>query len=122
PYERQHRILLPVLEHILGELENKGLQGAASSSPRQGSFSMGQASSLSAARLGTTGFRVRSSLSITMVRGVPIGGGALCGKDPHKMDKCGALRARQLAKKLVGGGADEARVMLGWAPGGDDRW
>jgi S-adenosylmethionine synthetase len=30
-YERQHRILLPMLEHILGELENKGLQGAASS-------------------------------------------------------------------------------------------
>jgi S-adenosylmethionine synthetase len=30
--------------------------------------------------------------------GVPIGGGALCGKDPHKVDKCGALRARQLAK------------------------
>ena len=26
--------------------------------------------------------------------GVPIGGGALAGKDPHKMDKCGALRAR----------------------------
>ena len=35
------------------------------------------------------------------------------------MDKCGALRARQLAKKLVRGGVDEARVTLGWAPGGD---
>ncbi len=35
------------------------------------------------------------------------------------MDKCGALRARQLAKKLVRGGVDEARVILGWAPGGD---
>ena len=35
------------------------------------------------------------------------------------MDKCGALRARQLAKKLIGRGVDEARVMLGWAPGGD---
>ncbi len=51
--------------------------------------------------------------------GVPIGGGALAGKDPHKVDKCGALRARQLAKKLVRGGVDEARVILGWAPGGD---
>ena len=46
--------------------------------------------------------------------GVPIGGGALAGKDPHKVDKCGALRARQLAKKLVRGGVDEARVPLGW--------
>ena len=36
-----------------------------------------------------------------------------CGKDPHKVDKCGALRARQLAKKLVRGGVDEARVTLG---------
>ena len=51
--------------------------------------------------------------------GVPIGGGALAGKDPHKVDKCGALRARQLAKRLVRKGVDEARVILGWAPGGD---
>jgi S-adenosylmethionine synthetase len=50
---------------------------------------------------------------------VPIGGGALAGKDPHKVDKCGALRARQLAKKLVRKGVDEARVTLGWAPGSD---
>ena len=41
------------------------------------------------------------------------------GKDPHKVDKCGARRARQLAKRLVRGGADDARVTLGWAPGGD---
>jgi S-adenosylmethionine synthetase len=53
------------------------------------------------------------------VVGVAIGGGALCGKDPHKVDKCGALRARQLAKRLVRNGADEARLILGWAPGGD---
>jgi hypothetical protein len=51
--------------------------------------------------------------------GVPIGGGALSGKDPHKVDKCGALRARQLAKKLVRGGVDEASVTLGWSPGDD---
>jgi S-adenosylmethionine synthetase len=50
---------------------------------------------------------------------VPIGGGAFAGKDPHKVDKCGALRARQLAKNLVRKGVDEARVILGWAPGGD---
>ena len=50
---------------------------------------------------------------------ITIGGGALPGKDPHKVDKCGALRARQLAKKLVRDGVDEARVTRGWAPGGD---
>ena len=31
----------------------------------------------------------------------------------------GALRARQLAKKLIRGGVDEARVILGWAAGDD---
>lgn len=50
---------------------------------------------------------------------MPIGGGALAGKDPHKVDKCGALRARQLAKQLIRSGAHEAQVILGWAPGGD---
>ena len=48
---------------------------------------------------------------------VPIGGGALCGKDPHKIDRCGALRARQLAKTLCRQGAQEAWVTLSWAPG-----
>jgi hypothetical protein len=34
------------------------------------------------------------------------------------VDNCGALRARHLGKKLVRQGVDEARVTLGWAPGG----
>ena len=50
--------------------------------------------------------------------GVPIGGGALCGKDPHKVDRAGALRARQLAVRLVrDGGARNATVRLGFLPG-----
>ena len=50
--------------------------------------------------------------------GVPIGGGALCGKDPHKVDRAGALAARQLAVRLVAGGhARSATVWLGWFPG-----
>ncbi len=32
---------------------------------------------------------------------VPIGGGAIYGKDPHKVDVCGFKRARELALKLV---------------------
>jgi S-adenosylmethionine synthetase len=50
---------------------------------------------------------------------VPIGGGALCGKDVWKVDRCGPLRARQLAKRLVRSGHHEAKVVLGWAPGED---
>lgn len=50
---------------------------------------------------------------------VPIGGGAMCGKDPHKVDRCGALRARQIAKHLVDSGlASEALVRLAFVPGG----
>lgn len=33
--------------------------------------------------------------------GVPIGGGALAGKDPHKVDRAGALAARHLAVELL---------------------
>ncbi len=69
--------------------------------------------------MGTTGFRERSSLSTTTVRACRSAAERSAGKDPHKVDKCGALRARQLAKKLVRRGVDEARVILGWAPGGD---
>lgn len=49
---------------------------------------------------------------------IPIGGGAICGKDPHKVDVAGAFRARQLALKLLkerGGSA--VTVRLGWTPG-----
>jgi S-adenosylmethionine synthetase len=50
--------------------------------------------------------------------GVPIGGGALCGKDPHKVDRIGPLQARQLAVKLIlEAGAKEALVTLGYLPG-----
>ena len=119
PCERQHRILLPILKHILGELENAGLQGAASSfTPDKlllngaGEFAIGGPD-------GDNGLSGKKLVIDHYGPGVPIGGGALAGKDPHKVDKCGALRARQLAKKLVCKGVDEARVTLGWAPGGD---
>jgi S-adenosylmethionine synthetase len=50
--------------------------------------------------------------------GVPIGGGALCGKDPHKVDRVGVLCARQLAIRLLHAcGADEVDVYLGYLPG-----
>ena len=50
--------------------------------------------------------------------GVPIGGGALCGKDPHKVDRAGALRARQLARRLLPAShGQEATVRLGFLPG-----
>ncbi|MBI2483132.1 methionine adenosyltransferase domain-containing protein [Candidatus Uhrbacteria bacterium] len=55
---------------------------------------------------------------------VPIGGGALSGKDPHKIDRTAALRARQIAKHLVMAGvAERALVHLAYAPGDTNpRW
>lgn len=51
---------------------------------------------------------------------IPIGGGALSGKDPHKVDRIGALRARQIAKAVVKLGlAQEALVKLSFVPGAD---
>ena len=88
-------------------------------SPRTSSSSTGQGNSPSADPEGDNGLSGKKLVIDHYGPGVPIGGGALAGKDPHKVDKCGALRARQLAKKLVRGGVDEARVTLGWAPGGD---
>ena len=48
---------------------------------------------------------------------VPIGGGAICGKDPHKPDRVGPLRARQLAVRLGQATDQAATVHLGWLPG-----
>jgi len=48
---------------------------------------------------------------------VPIGGGALCGKDIHKPDRVGALRSRQIARRLAEATGETARVTVGYLPG-----
>ena len=118
-YERQHRILLPILEQILGELEIEGLAGAASSFAADKLILNGAGEFAIGGPEGDNGLSGKKLVIDHYGPGVPIGGGALPGKDPHKVDKCGALRARQLAKKLVRERVDEARVVLGWAPGCD---
>ena len=46
------------------------------------------------------------------------GGGALCGKDPTKVDRSGAYMARYIAKNIVGSGlAEECEVALSYAIG-----
>lgn len=119
PQEEQHRLLLPLLSSILSELETEGVTGAfASFDPTRlilngaGEFAIGGPE-------GDNGLSGKKLVIDHYGPSIPIGGGALSGKDPHKVDKCGALRARQLAKHLVRHGVDEATVTLGWAPGGD---
>jgi S-adenosylmethionine synthetase len=55
---------------------------------------------------------------------VPIGGGAVYGKDPRKVDPRGQAMARQLALDLVvSGQAKEATIWLAWRPGDiEPRW
>lgn len=49
---------------------------------------------------------------------IPIGGGAIYGKDPHKIDVCGPLRAREIALKLVKDyGFYSVFITLAWSPG-----
>ncbi|MCR4661006.1 MAG: methionine adenosyltransferase domain-containing protein [Clostridia bacterium] len=49
---------------------------------------------------------------------IPIGGGAIYGKDPHKVDVCGAFRARELAVNLVKKyGYYSVFTTLAWSPG-----
>jgi S-adenosylmethionine synthetase len=111
--------LLPILEHILSELEKGGLGGVASSFAPDKLLLNGAGEFAVGGPEGDNGLSGKKLVIDHYGPGVPIGGGALCGKDPHKVDKCGALRARQLAKRLVRKGVDEARVILGWAPGRD---
>jgi hypothetical protein len=40
----------------------------------------------------------------------------MVGKDPWKVDRCGQLRARQLAKRIVQGGYYDSKVTLTWSP------
>lgn len=48
---------------------------------------------------------------------VPLGGGALSGKDPWRLDRAGAFRARQLALAIVDTGfARDALVTFAWGP------
>ncbi len=52
---------------------------------------------------------------------IPIGGGAICGKDPHKIDYCGAIAARELALNLVEKyNYKEVHTRLAWSPGEEE--
>ena len=100
-YERQHRILWPILEAILKDLQSGGLPGVASTFTSDKLILNGAGEFAIGGPQGDNGLSGKKLVIDHYGPGVPIGGGALAGKDPHKVDKCGALRARQLAKRLV---------------------
>ena len=50
---------------------------------------------------------------------VPVGGGSFSGKDPTKVDRCGAYMARYIAKNIVASGlAEKCLIRLAYVIGG----
>jgi len=115
--EEQHEHVMPVVRAALAELEARGLAGVSDLPPERfilngmGDFIIGGPE-------GDNGLSGKKLAVDFYGPEVPIGGGAICGKDPHKVDVAGAFRARELALRLLkehGGAA--VTVRLGWSPG-----
>jgi S-adenosylmethionine synthetase len=115
--EDQHRTFLPLLSEILFDAESNGLVGAGSSFSPEHLHLNGGGDFVVGGPRGDNGLSGKKLVVDHYGPSVPIGGGALCGKDVWKVDRCGPLRAHQLAKRLVASGNHEAKVHLGWAPG-----
>lgn len=117
--EDQHRTFLPFLAETLSDVEKGGLAGARSSFSPSHLHLNGGGDFVVGGPRGDNGLSGKKLVVDHYGPSVPIGGGALSGKDVWKVDRCGPLRARQLAKRLVTTGHHEAKVHLGWAPGED---
>ena len=117
--ETQHRDLIPVVRACLQEAEAGGLVGASESFQPAHLHLNGAGDFVVGGPRGDNGLSGKKLVVDHYGPSVPIGGGALCGKDVWKVDRCGALRARQLARRLVQSGHHQAMVTLGWAPGED---
>jgi S-adenosylmethionine synthetase len=117
--EDQHRTILPALKSYLEGIEIAALKGALSSFLPEHLHLNGAGDFVIGGPRGDNGLSGKKLVVDHYGPSVPIGGGALCGKDVWKVDRCGPLRARQLAKRLVRSGHHEAKVILGWAPGED---
>ncbi len=113
----QHELVLPVVSGALAELEARGLAGI-SNLPLENFILNGMGDFIIGGPEGDNGLSGKKLAVDFYGPEIPIGGGAICGKDPHKVDVAGAFRARELARRLLkerGGSA--VTVRLGWTPG-----
>ena len=113
----QHELVLPVVSEALAELEARGLAGI-SNLPLEKFILNGMGDFIVGGPEGDNGLSGKKLAVDFYGPEIPIGGGAICGKDPHKVDVAGAFRARELAQRLLkeyGGSA--VTVRLGWTPG-----
>ncbi|MGE4551097.1 MAG: methionine adenosyltransferase domain-containing protein [Opitutales bacterium] len=117
-YELQYRKLFPFLAGTLNALEKQsGLTGLSATFGIDQLYLNGAGDFCQGGPQGDNGLSGKKLVVDHYGAAVPIGGGALCGKDPHKIDRVGALRARQLAKRLCKTHGEPVRVRLGWSPG-----
>ena len=113
----QHELVLPVVRGALAELEARGLVGI-SDLPLEDFVLNGAGDFIVGGPEGDNGLSGKKLAVDFYGPEVPIGGGAICGKDPHKVDVAGAFRARELALRLLKErGGNAVTVRLGWTPG-----
>ena len=118
-HETLYRLVWPVLGRVSEELES-ALPGIATGLEDEVLYLNGAGDFSCGGTFGDNGLSGKKLVVDGYGPSVPIGGGALCGKDPHKVDRIGALAARQLAVRLVRDtDAGSARVTLGWLPGAE---
>ena len=113
----QHALVVPVVRQALDTLEARGLAGAAAL-PTERLVLNGAGDFVQGGPEGDNGLSGKKLAVDFYGPEVPIGGGAICGKDPHKVDVAGAFRARELALRILRErGGHTATVRLGWTPG-----
>ena len=115
--QERHELVTPVVREALAELEARGLRGIVGLRPDQFVLN-GAGDFIQGGPEGDNGLSGKKLAVDFYGPEVPIGGGAICGKDPHKVDVAGAFRARDLALKLLKEKKAKAvTVRLGWTPG-----
>ncbi len=116
--QERHELVAPVVREALAELEARGLHGIGTL-PADKFVLNGAGDFIQGGPEGDNGLSGKKLAIDFYGPEIPIGGGAICGKDPHKVDVAGAFRARELALKLLqeGRGRHAVTVRLGWTPG-----
>ena len=113
----RHELVMPIVRSALNNLESRGLQGIADL-PLERFILNGMGDFIIGGPEGDNGLSGKKLAIDFYGPEIPIGGGAICGKDPHKVDVAGAFRARELALNLLKKrGGNAVTVRLGWTPG-----
>ena len=116
--QERHELVAPVVREALAELESRGLLGIGTL-PADKFVLNGAGDFIQGGPEGDNGLSGKKLAIDFYGPEIPIGGGAICGKDPHKVDVAGAFRARERALKLLekDAGRRAVTVRLGWTPG-----